>query len=159
MMTGQDSAHEPRGPEFFDTTAARIVADTLDAVIYADRTGAIRLWNAGAERIFGHSAADALGQSLDMIIPDKHRGAHWNGWDRVMASGETKYGSDPLSVPGVRADGSRVSLEFSITMFKDSEGRVEGVAAVMRDVGKSWREKQDLRERVRELEKQLNLQT
>ncbi|AGF72126.1 PAS/PAC domain-containing protein [Corynebacterium halotolerans YIM 70093 = DSM 44683] len=144
------------GRALSDTTAARIVSDTLDAVIYADRTGTIRLWNAGAESIFGHSPEDALGESLDLIIPEKHRRAHWTGWERVMDSGETRYGADPLSVPGIRADGTRVSLEFSITMLKDDEGRIEGIAAVMRDVSKRWEETRDLRKRVRELEAQLS---
>lgn len=123
-----------------DATAARIVADTLDAVVYADRAGTIRLWNGGAERIFGHSPGEAVGRSLDMIIPEKHRGAHWQGWERVMASGTTRYGAEPLAVPGIRADGSRVSLEFSLTMLKNADGEIEGVAAIMRDVTKRWEE-------------------
>lgn len=137
--------------EFFTTTAARVVGTTLDAVIYADRSGVIRLWNHGAEKMFGHSAAEAIGQSLDLIIPEKHRRAHWDGWDRVMASGKTRYGADPLAVPGLRADGSRMSLEFSITMLKDDAGEIEGIAAVLRDVSKRWEETRQLRQQIRDL--------
>lgn len=140
-----------RAAEFFSTTAARVVGSTLDAVVYADRSGVIRLWNHGAEEMFGHSAAEATGQSLDLIIPEKHRKAHWDGWDRVMASGKTRYGSDPLSVPGLRADGTRLSLEFSITMLKDDSGEIEGIAAVLRDVSKRWEETRQLRQQLREL--------
>lgn len=136
-------------------TAARIVADsTLDAVIYADRSGTIRLWNDAAETLFGHTADHAIGQSLDLIIPEKHRGAHWTGWDRVMDSGRTRYGHDPLAAPGVKANGERVSLEFSIVMLKDEDGQIEGIAAILRDVGKRWEREKALRAKVRELEGQ-----
>jgi len=131
--------------------AERIVADALDAIIYAGRDGTIRLWNRGAEVMFGWSAQEAEGKSLDIIIPEKHRPAHWRGWDRVMASGETKYGSDPLSVPGIRKDGSTLSLDFTIVMLTDEGGEVEGVAAILRDVSKRWQETRELRRQIREL--------
>lgn len=142
--------------EFFRDTAARIIADsTLDAVIHADRNGVIRLWNDAAETLFGHSAEQAIGQSLDLIIPEKHRGAHWTGWDRVMESGRTRYGQEPLAAPGITADGERVSLEFSITMLKDENGEIEGIAAILRDVSKRWQAERDLRTQLKELKKQL----
>jgi len=131
--------------------AERIVADALDAIIYAGRDGTIRLWNRGAEVMFGWSAQEAEGKSLDIIIPEKHRPAHWRGWDRVMASGETKYGSDPLSVPGIRKDGSTLSLDFTIVMLTDEGGEVGGVAAILRDVSKRWQETRELRRQIREL--------
>ncbi|MGD7003377.1 PAS domain-containing protein [Corynebacterium halotolerans] len=141
---------------FFQETAARIIADTtLDAVIYADRNGVIRLWNDAAEDLFGHSAEQAIGQSLDLIIPEKHRGAHWTGWDRVMESGKTRYGHEPLAAPGVTAAGERVSLEFSITMLKDAEGQIEGIAAILRDVSKRWEAEREMRKELRELKGQL----
>lgn len=142
--------------EFFRDTAARIIADsTLDAVIHADRNGVIRLWNDAAETLFGHSAEQAIGQSLDLIVPEKHRGAHWAGWDRVMDSGQTRYGQEPLAAPGITADGERVSLEFSITMLKDDNGEIEGIAAILRDVSKRWQAERDLRTQLKELKKQL----
>lgn len=140
-----------------DVLAGRIIAgSTLDAVIYADRTGTIRLWNDAATHMFGHTAEEAVGQSLELIIPEKMRGAHWSGWDRVMETGETRYGLEPLTAPGVRKDGSRISLEFSIVMLKDAGGKVEGVAAVLRDVTARWEKERELKRRVRELEAQLN---
>lgn len=135
-----------------DQIAARIVTGTQDAVIYADREGTIRLWNVGAERIFGWSAGEAEGQRLDIIVPEKHRKPHWRGWYRVMDTGLTRYGADPLAVPGLRKDGSIVSLEFSITMLKDPEGRIEGIAAILRDVTKRWNRERALQKRVAELE-------
>jgi hypothetical protein len=85
----------------------RIIAEAQDAIIYADRDGTICLWNAGAENVFGHAAEDALGQSLDLIIPDKLQQRHWDGWEKVMATGQTKYGQEPLAVPGLRARDTR----------------------------------------------------
>ena len=87
---------------------------------YAD--GIIRIWNAGAEAIFGYGAGEAVGKSLDIIVPEKMRDRHWEGYFRVMKTGETKYGNDLLAVPGIRKDGSRVSLEFSVALIRD-EGR------------------------------------
>lgn len=146
----------PTMTEQYDATeiSRRIIeSTTLDAVIYADRSGIIRLWNDAAETIFGHSAQDAIGQSLDLIIPEKHQDAHWTGWDKVMRTKETKYGLDPLAAPGITADGKRVSLEFSITMLVDADGEIEGIAAVLRDVSKRWEKEKELRMKVRELEK------
>ena len=135
-----------------DKIATRIVADTLDAVIYCDRSGTIRLWNDGAERIFGWTADEAVGQNLDIIIPEKHRAVHWAGWERVMETGVTRYGADPLAVPGLHKDGSTMSLEFTIMMLHDDTGRIEGIAAILRDVSRRWRREKELRARVRELE-------
>lgn len=139
----------------FDTIAARLVTETEEAIIYATRDGIIRLWNGGSEKLFGYTAGEALGKSLDIIIPEKHRKAHWDGWDRVMESDETRYGSEPLNVPGIRADGSKMSLEFSITILKDDSGKIEGVAAFLRDVTANWDEKKALRIRIKELERQI----
>nr|WP_082868768.1 PAS domain-containing protein [Corynebacterium crudilactis] len=98
---------------------------------------------------------DIFGKSLNIIIPEKHRKAHWDGWDRVMESSETRYGPKPLNVPGVRADGSKMSLEFSITILKDDSGKIEGVAVFLRDVTADWDEKKTLHIRIKELERQL----
>lgn len=135
-----------------DQIAARIVAGTQDAVVYADRSGTVQMWNKGAERIFGWHEAEALGENLDIIIPEKHRRAHRRGWSRVMDTGLTRYGAEPLAVPGLRKDGSIVSLEFSITLLKDADGDIEGVAAILRDVTKRWNRERALHKRVAELE-------
>lgn len=130
----------------------RIIAETPEAVIYTDRDGVILLWNSGAERIFGFSEGEALGQSLDLIIPEKLRQRHWDGWNRVIETGVTKYGTDPLSVPGQRADGSRVSLEFSITMLRGDAGEITGIAAILRDVTQRWEQDKALRRRLADAE-------
>lgn len=142
-----------------DSVAHRIVNHTQDAVVHADRDGIISLWNTGAEIVFGHPASHALGQSLDLIIPEKQRQRHWEGWQRVMETGETKYGREPLAVPGLRADGSRLSLEFSITMLHDADGRVAGIAAIIRDVTARWEEDRALRRRLAALEKEASART
>ncbi len=128
-----------------------IVDGISDAVIFADREGIIRFWNPGAEALFGYAAEEALGQSLDIVIPEPLRKRHWEGYFRVMETGVTAYGAEPLAVPGVRKDGSRVSLEFSIALLRDGSA-VRGAAAVLRDVTARWLRDKELRERLRVLE-------
>lgn len=136
----------------FEETAARLITETHEAIIYASRDGIIRLWNRGAGELFGWPAEEAIGKALDIIVPEKHRASHWAGWGRTMNTGVTKYGSEPLKVPGIRKDGSTVSLEFSITILKSEDGEIEGVAAFLRDVSAAWKEKKALHTRLRELE-------
>jgi PAS domain S-box-containing protein len=133
----------------------RIVNDSPLAIVFADRQGIIRLWNAGAERMFGHSAAEALGQSLDIIVPERHRARHWEGWHKVMQTGVTKYGRDVLAVPAVRKSGERISIEFMVTLLQDTSGAVVGAAAVIQDVSARWERDKALRARLAELEKQV----
>ncbi len=130
----------------------RIVEDNPDAIIYADREGTIRLWNAGAEAIFGYRADEAVGQSLDLIIPEKQRGRHWEGYRTVMATGVTRYGRELLKVPAMRKDGSRISLEFSIVLLRDAAGQPMGAAAILRDVTERWQQERAVRERLAALE-------
>ncbi|TWA77744.1 transcriptional regulator [Azospirillum brasilense] len=117
-----------------------------EAIAYSDRAGIIRFWNAGAERVFGFTADEALGQSLDIIIPDRQRQRHWDGYDQVMKTGESRYGNgDLLSVPATRKDGTRISVEFTIVPLKDADGAMLGMAAVMRDVTARFDELKALR--------------
>ena len=105
----------------------------------------ITLWNPGAERIFGHSADMAVGQSLDLIIPSV-AAAHWRGFSEVMQTGQSRYGTgDLLSVPSIRRDGQRISLEFTIVPLKDAEGRMTGMVATLRDVTARFEELKTLR--------------
>jgi len=129
-----------------------IVDQSSIAIVFGDRQGVIRLWNAGAEAMFGWTAAEALGQSMDMIIPEKHRARHWEGYDHVMASGVTKYGSSVLAVPALTKDGRRISIEFNVVLVKDANGQVLGVAATMQDVTARWERDKALRARLAELE-------
>jgi len=129
-----------------------IVSRAPDAIMYADRDGIIRMWNKGAERIFGYLAEQAIGQSLDLIIPEKLRERHWEGYHKTMATGETRYGTELLAVPAMHQGGLRLSTEFSIVMLLDEENKPLGVAAIMRDVSERHAKEKKLRERLAELE-------
>jgi PAS domain S-box-containing protein len=133
----------------------RIVEESPIAILYADHEGIIRMWNAGAEAMFGHTAVEALGRSMDMIIPEKHRPRHWEGWNKVMQSGVTKYGHDVLAVPALRKDGSRISIEFNVVLMKDEAGKVVGAAAMINDVTARWEREKATKARIAELEKRL----
>jgi PAS domain S-box-containing protein len=123
-----------------------LVREMPDAVVYADGEGVIRLWNAGAERVFGFAAADAVGKSLDIIIPEGLRARHWAGFAATMRTGKSRYGAgDLLAVPALRADGTRLSIEFTILPFRDAGGRMLGIAAVLRDVTTRFEEMRALR--------------
>lgn len=117
-----------------------------DAIVATDRNGVIRVWNPGAERIFGFPAANAVGQSLDIIIPENLRARHWEGWARVLETGQSRYGvGEVLSVPAMRADGRRISVEFTVTILRDSDDNVDGIAAILRDVTPRFEELRRLR--------------
>ena len=137
-----------------DDLCRRIVEATPDAVIFADREGTIRLWNAGAEAMFGYAAAQAIGQSLDLIVPERQRSRHWEGFRRVMETGVTRYGRELLAVPAVRSDGTRISLEFSVALLRDAAGELTGISAILRDVTERWERERDLRRRLTEAEAQ-----
>ena len=128
-----------------DAFCRRLAREAPDAIVYADAEGVIRFWNRGAEQIFGWSAEEAVGRSLDLIIPEKLRDRHWEGWNKVMATGRSRYAAgELLAVPGLRKDGSRISVEFTILPFTTA-GRVLGMAAILRDVTRRFEEMQRLR--------------
>jgi len=129
-----------------------ILEQAPDAILYADRDGIIRLWNQGAERIFGCSAAAAIGQSLDLIIPEPQRKRHWDGYHQTMATGHTQYGTKLLAVPALHQSGARLSTEFSIVMLRDEASQPCGVAAIMRDVSARRAEEKALRDRLAAME-------
>ena len=139
-------------PPLDDGVLAALVANLADAVVVADAAGTICFWNTAAERVFGWSATEAVGASLDLIIPDRQRERHWAGFRHVMATGETNYGSDLLRVPSLHADGERRSIAFTVTLLQDADGAVVGIAAVVRDETQRWNEEQDLRRRLRTAE-------
>lgn len=132
-----------------------ILEQAPDAILYADRDGIIRLWNQGAERIFGFNAADAIGQSLDLIIPEKLRGRHWEGYSKVMATGESRYGTELLTVPALHRDGRQLSCAFSIVMLKDDQGKPLGVASIMRDNTAAFEREKAMKTRINELQAQM----
>ncbi len=131
---------------------AALVRAAGDAIVVADPEGLVRFWNPAAERIFGFTEAEALGQSLDLIIPERFRARHWAGYREVMRTGVTRYGTDILRVPAVRKDGQRISIAFTVALLEDAGGRVTGIAAIMRDETTRWDEEQALRRRLAELE-------
>lgn len=123
-----------------------------DAVIVADRNGAIALWNPAAERIFGFTETEALGQSLDLIIPERQREKHWNGYNQTMQTGQTRYATDILRVPALHKDGHRLSIAFTVALLYSAENEVTGIAAVVRDETTRFKEERDLRKRLEALE-------
>ena len=123
-----------------------LLSGRADAIIAADRAGIIRFWNPGAERLFGYARREALEQSLNLIIPERLRQRHWDGYNHVIQTGQTRYAeSDLLSVPAIRKDGSTISVQFTVTPIKDQTGKLIGMAAVMRDVTKQFQEMRALK--------------
>lgn len=133
----------------------RIVDDSPVAILFADRDGKIRLWNTGAEAMFGYSPEEAIGQSLDLIVPERQRARHWEGWERVMATGVTKYGRDVLAVPATKKDGSRISIEFNIVLLRAPTGELIGAAAMIQDVTVRFQKTKEMNARLAMLEAQV----
>ena len=113
--------------------AHRLVSGMSGAIVYADAEGVIRLWNRGATRIFGFTQTEALGRSLDIVIPERLRERHWQGYRTTMRTRQTRYGNGQvLSVPAVRKDGAQISVEFTIVPFANDAVQMVGVAAYAR---------------------------
>lgn len=129
-----------------------------DAVVVADTSGAINLWNPAAERLFGFTQAEALGRSLDLIIPERLRERHWAGYRKTMASGETRYGHDVLRVPALHKDGRALSIAFTVGLLHGQQGETTGILAVIRDETARFTEERSLRKRLVELEKNMPLE-
>jgi PAS domain S-box-containing protein len=130
------------------------VRSAADAIIAAGADGKIVFWNPAAERIFGFSAAEALGQPLDLIIPERFRARHWEGYHQVMASGRSKYQSEVLRVPALHRDGKALSIAFTVTLLDAPDGSGRTIAAIVRDETARWNEERELRRRLAELEQQ-----
>jgi PAS domain S-box-containing protein len=133
-----------------------LVAGTDHAVIAADADGVIRFWNPAAEAMLGHSRDEALGATLDLIIPEKLRARHWDGYRCVMRTGETAYAGRTLAVPALRRDGTRISVEFTVTLLRDESGAIRWIAAIMRDVTAEWEERRAMRARMAEQQRELD---
>lgn len=123
-----------------------------DAIIAAGPDGTILLWNRAAERIFGYTEEEALGHSLDLIIPERLRARHWEGYKRVMQTGETRYGTQVLRVPAVHKDGRSLSIAFTVGLLSSPKQEVQAIVAIMRDETSRWEEERALRQRLAELE-------
>ena len=133
---------------------AQLVEAIGDAVIVTDAAGLIRFWNPAAERIFGFAREEAMGRSMDLIIPERLRRRHWDGYHQTMASGITKYGSDLLRVPALAKDGRQLSIAFTVALLAGPDGKPDAIAAVIRDETARFQEERALRKRLAELEAQ-----
>lgn len=129
-----------------------LVQSAGDAIVAAGRDGSILLWNRAAERLFGYSEQEALGRSLDLIVPERFRSRHWEGYGGVMRSGRTRYGTQVLQVPAVDREGRPLSIAFTVTLLRSPRGTVEAIAAIIRDDTSRWKEERALRQRIAELE-------
>ncbi len=128
-----------------------MVKSAGDAIVFADKEGVIRVWNRGAEKIFGYSEAETLGESLDIIIPEKMRENHWNGYTRAMESGRTKYEGKLMPTKAIKKDGGSIYVEMSLTIIRD-DTETKGALAIMRDITERWLNEKEMKKRLEELE-------
>jgi PAS domain S-box-containing protein len=135
-----------------ETDLKNLVAAIGDAIVVCDASGAITLWNPAAERLFGHTQAEALGRSLDLIIPERLRARHWEGYHKTMATGLTRYGADVLRVPAVNKEGAPMSIAFTVALLLGADGKVAAIASVIRDETSRFNEERALKKRLAELE-------
>ena len=132
-----------------DLVSEAVLSTHSDAIIAADRDGIIGFWNPGAERIFGFISNEAIGNSLDLIIPERLRQRHWDGYDRTMRTRESRYGAgDLLAVPALRKDGATISVEFTVVALRNEKGQTVGMAAMIRDVTKRFEEIRTLKRKL-----------
>jgi PAS domain S-box-containing protein len=136
----------------------QLVEAVGDAIVISDAGGAITLWNPAAERMFGFTQGEALGRSLDLIIPERQRQRHWNGYQKTMDTGVTRYGNDVLRVPAVHKDGHTLSIAFTVALLHTADNKVAAIVAVIRDESSRFAEDRALRKRLTELEARLATQ-
>jgi PAS domain S-box-containing protein len=127
-----------------------------DGVVVSDAAGSIVFWNAAAERIFGFTEEEALGKSLDLIIPERQRQRHWDGYHKTMQTGETRYGNDLLKVPALHKEGRALSIAFTVAMLYTPDRKVSAIVATIRDETERWTEERNLRRRLAELESKVS---
>lgn len=132
-----------------------LVEQSSDAIIFADRNGIVRVWNSGAERIFGHKAADVIGGTLDLIIPERMLQAHNNGFNHAVATGDMKYENKVLTTRSMHKDGTRIYVDMSFGLVRDEAGNVLGAQAIARDVSERYANETAQRVKIAELEKAL----
>ena len=133
----------------------QLVQGIGDAVVVSDASGVINVWNPAAERLFAFTQAEALGNSLDLIVPERLRERHWAAYRKTMASGETRYAHDLLRVPAVQKDGRTLSIAFTVGLLFGPQREVTGIVAVIRDETTRFAEERNLRKRIAELEKHI----
>jgi PAS domain S-box-containing protein len=133
----------------------QMVAAIGDALVVCDREGRVIVWNAAAERLFGWTEAEAMGQRMDMIVPERLRQRHWDGYDKSMETGKTRYAHDVLRVPAVNKAGQDLSIAFTVFMLYGEDGQVTACGSVIRDETQRFAEDRQMRKRLRELEAQV----
>lgn len=131
----------------------QLVAAVGDAIMASDASGLITLWNPSAQRMFGYAESEALGQSLDLIIPQRQQQRHWDGYHKTMETGITRYGNNVLRVPAVHKDGRALSIAFTVALLHSPDGKVASIIAVVRDETQRFSEERELRKRLMELER------
>ena len=135
-----------------DIDFAALAREAGDGIVVAGPAGRILFWNKAAERIFGHREAEALGASLDLIIPERYRKRHWRGFETVVRTGVTRYAAELLRVPALHKDGRALSIAFTVCLLKGPAGKPAAIAAFIRDETARWQEERTLRQRLAELE-------
>lgn len=138
----------PTDPNLFEAIALQIP----DAVIFADRDGVIRVWNRGAGSVFGFAANEVIGQTLDVIIPDRLRPAHWEGFRRAINDGGTRYGAQVRTTRSIHKDGRKLYVDLSFGLIIDAAGAVAGAVAVGRDSSERYLAEKALRAQIAALE-------
>ena len=137
------------------TDLKQLVEAVGDAIVASDAGGAIVLWNPAAQRMFGFTEEEALGKSLDIIIPQRQQQRHWDGYHKTMETGKTRYGNDVLRVPAVHKDGHGLSIAFTVALLHTPDNKVSAIVAVIRDETARFAEERNLKKRLTELEMQL----
>ena len=133
----------------------QLVEAVGDAIVVSDASGAITLWNPAAERMFGHLENEALGRSLDIIIPQRQQQRHWDGYHKTMTTGITRYGSDVLRVPAMHKDGHTLSIAFTVALLRGPDGKVSAIVAAIRDESVRFAQERELKQRLAALETEL----
>ena len=138
-----------------DIDLQALVGAVGDAVVVCDAQGRVVVWNPAAERIFGFTQAEAMGERMDMIVPERLRKRHWDGYDVSMQTGKTRYAHDVLRVPAVDKAGRTLSIAFTVFMLYGEDGKVTACGSIIRDETDRFAEDRALRKRIAELETQL----
>ena len=139
------------GPLTLETTAVHILRSMPEALIFCDLEGIIHVWNAAAEKVFGFAAAEAIGQSLDLIIPERMRKAHWDGFNQAIARGGVKPGRSSAITRSLHKSGEFIYVDMSFEMVRDASGRMLGSMAVAREATARFTEEKALRKQLAEL--------
>ena len=145
-LSGTNGGSQPFSSENLAWMAEAVVNSIPDAIVFADVAGVIHFWNGGAERIFGFSSQEAVGQSLDIIIPVRLRQRHWDGYHRMMETGQSNHGPDEmLAVPAITKTGQSLSVQFTVAPVTDRAGALTGIVSLLRDVTATFEELKRLR--------------